>query len=132
MNCANVYGYGDDPLRWALLCRGVLEFLKTDTSWTPDIIVAADWTTGFLPNFIKTVYKDDPVLSKITTIFAIHNLYHQGMFDHKFVNEMDYDDGHSPIPAFEDERSIKLMQCVEALCILMQLRLFLLPMLKKF
>jgi starch synthase len=104
----NIYGYGDDPVRWALLCRGVLEFLKTDTSWTPDIIVAADWTTGFLPNYSKTVYKDDPVISKITTIFAIHNLYHQGMFDHKFVNEMDYDDGHSPIPAFEDERLNKV------------------------
>jgi starch synthase len=104
----NVYGYGDDPIRWALLCRGVLEFLKVDTRWTPDIIVAADWPTGFLPNFAKTIYKDDPVISKITTIFAIHNLYHQGMFDHKFVNEMDYDDGHSPIPAFEEDRLMKV------------------------
>ena len=25
---ANVYGYSDDPVRWALLCKGVLEFLK--------------------------------------------------------------------------------------------------------
>jgi starch synthase len=105
---ANVYGYGDDPVRWALLCRGVLEFLRLDTHWTPDIIVAADWGMGYLPNFARTIYKDDPVISKIRTVFAIHNLYHQGMFDHKFVNEMDYDDGHSPIPAFEDERLGKI------------------------
>ncbi len=105
---ANVYGYGDDPLRWALLCRGVLEFLKQDQTWTPDIIVAADWQGGFLPNFLKTVYKDDPILSKITTVFTIHNLYYQGMFDHRYVNEMDYDDGHSPIPAFEDDRLMKI------------------------
>jgi starch synthase len=104
----NVYGYGDDPIRWALLSRGVLEFLKTDKRWIPDIIVAADWPSGYLPNYAKTVYKEDPVISKITTVFAIHNLYHQGMFDHKFVNEMDYDDGHSLIPAFEEERLMKI------------------------
>jgi starch synthase len=105
---ANVYGYGDDALRWALLSRGVLEFLRADNRWIPDVIVCADWQTGFIPNYLKTTYKEDPVLSKITTVFAIHNLYYQGMFDHKFVNEMDYDDGHSPIPAFEDQRLTKI------------------------
>lgn len=104
---ANVYGYSDDPIRWALLSRGVLEFL-TKSKWVPDIVVSADWPTGFLPNYARTVYKNHPVISKITTVFTIHNLYHQGMFDHKFVNEMDYDDGHSAIPAFEDPRLLKI------------------------
>src|SRR6185436_5040221 len=44
---ANVYGYGDDPVRWALLCRGTLEFLKV-SDWQPDVIAASDWTTGLL------------------------------------------------------------------------------------
>ncbi len=105
---ANVYGYADDPVRWALLSRGVLEFLRLRKEWTPDIIVSADWQTGYLSNFLKTVYKDDPVLSKITTVFSIHNLYHQGIFDHRYTQEMDYDDGHSPIPAFEDGRLMKI------------------------
>lgn len=105
---SNVYGYLDDAIRWALLSRGVLEFLRIYEEWTPDIIVAADWQTGFLPCYLRTVYRKDKKLSKITTIFTIHNLYYQGMFDHHFVSEMDYDDGKSSIPSFFSERLLKM------------------------
>lgn len=104
---ANVYGYADDPIRWALLCRGTLEFLKY-SNWVPDVIVACDWQAGFLPNYLKNAYKDDPVLSKIATVFSIHNIYHQGLFDHHFVSEMDYDAGQAPICGFFDPRLLKL------------------------
>ena len=104
---ANVYGYSDDPIRWALLCRGALEFLK-HSKWIPDVIVACDWQAGFLPDYLKTVYQDDPGLSKIATVFSVHNLYHQGMFDHNFVSEMDFDAGQAPIPGFFDPRLLKL------------------------
>src|SRR3989338_5571438 len=90
---ANVYGYADDAARWALLCRGVLEFLRSYRNWKPDVIVAADWQTGFLPNYLKTIYKNDPLLASIATVFTIHNLYYQGMFDHRFVSEMDFEYG---------------------------------------
>jgi starch synthase len=101
---ANVYGYADDAVRWALLCRGVLEFLKNSSEWTPDIIVCSDWQTALIPNLLKTEYKENPKLSKIATVFSIHNLYFQAMFDHRFVSEMDKDDGHSPVPSFNDPR----------------------------
>ena len=105
---SNVYGYSDDVIRWNLLSRGVLEFLRLDKDWLPDIIVSNDWQTGFLPNYLKTVYKDDPLLSKISTVFVIHNLYYQGMFDHRYVSELDYDDGQSLIPSFFDPRIYKI------------------------
>ena len=105
---ANVYEYSDDHIRFALLSRGALEFIRQQNEWTPDIIVASDWMTGLLPNYLKTVYKNDPKLSGIATVFSIHNLAFQGMFDHRFVQEMDYDDGHSAIPEFSDERLKKL------------------------
>ncbi|PIR87755.1 MAG: hypothetical protein COU10_02990 [Candidatus Harrisonbacteria bacterium CG10_big_fil_rev_8_21_14_0_10_45_28] len=105
---ANVYGYADDPIRWALLSRGVLEFLRVDKAWAPDVILATDWSLGFLPNYLKTTYKKDPVLSKIASIFSIHNMAYQGMFDHNFVQEMDFDDGHSLIPSFNDPRLMKI------------------------
>lgn len=104
---ANVYGYGDDTTRWVLLSRGSLEFIKV-SDWRPDIIVASDWQTGFIPNLMHTVYKDDPVISKISNIFSIHNLKHQGTFDPSLVSEMDIDAGQSPIPSFFDPR-IKYM-----------------------
>lgn len=104
---ANIYGYADDAVRWALLCRGALEFIK-QSRWKPDIIIATDWQAGFLPNYLKTVYKNDPRLNSIAVIFSIHNLSHQGSFKHQFVAESDFDDGHSPIPSFSDPRLLKI------------------------
>jgi len=100
---ANVYGYSDDPTRWALLSRGVLEFIKTG-GFVPDIIHCNDWHTALVPNYLKTVYKKDPVLSKITTSLTIHNLSYQGNFDHKHVSELDMDDGKSSIASFFNPR----------------------------
>src|SRR3989338_2963197 len=84
---ANVYGYGDDAVRWVLLSKGALEFIKK-SNWKPDIIVASDWQTGFIANPVHTDYKENPILSKIPINFSIHNLKHQGMFGPKFVSEM--------------------------------------------
>jgi len=103
---SNVYGYSDDPIRFTLLSRGVLEFLR-HSDWVPDVINCTDWHTGSLPNYLKTVYSQDPVLSKIKTVFSIHNLAHQAVFDHRFVSQMDFDDGKSPIAPFFSEKLAK-------------------------
>ena len=101
-----VYGYDDDAARWAILCRGSLEFIRNNT-WIPDIIVASDWQGGLIPNFIKTEYANDPVLSKIASVFSIHNLYFQGMFDQRHINDLEYDDGQSKVPPINDARLLK-------------------------
>lgn len=93
---SNVYGYNDDHIRFLLLSLGVMEFLKI-SDWTPEVINASDWHTGHIPNLIKTVYKNDPKISKIATIFSIHNIMHQGLFDHKNINDLDYDNGKGEI-----------------------------------
>lgn len=99
----NVYGYGDDPVRFALLSKGVLEFLKK-SDWVPHIINCNDWHTGACINYLKTNYRKDRKLSKIGSVFSIHNIYFQGNFDHKFVSEADFDDGKSPVENFFSER----------------------------
>jgi len=104
---ANVYGYADDAVRWALLSRATLEFLR-HSSWRPDVIVSADWQTGLISNYFHTIYKKDPKLSSIAIVFSIHNLFFQAMFDHHFVSEMDYDSGREAIPPFNDSRLLKL------------------------
>lgn len=105
----SVYGYDDDPSRWALLSRGTLEFIKhPENDWLPDVIVANDWQGGLIPNYIKTEYSKDPVISKIATVFVIHNIHFQGMFDYRHVSELDYDDGQSPIPGITDSRIHKI------------------------
>lgn len=101
---ANVYGYSDDPTRWALLSRGVLEFIKTE-KFIPDIIHCHDWHTGIVSNYMKTVYNKDPVISKITSVFTIHNMAFQGyQIDHRNPTELEYDDGKSPVADFFNSR----------------------------
>ncbi|MCL5733461.1 MAG: glycogen synthase [Patescibacteria group bacterium] len=104
---ANAYGYTDDAIRWALLSKGTLEFLKK-SKWIPDIIVACDWQAGLLPNYLRTEYSKEPLFSKIAMVFSIHNLSYQGMFDHHLVTQADYDAGHEEIPTFDNPRLLKL------------------------
>ena len=104
---ANVYGYADDPIRWALLSRGVLEFLK-HSAWVPNVIVANDWQAGLIPNIIHKEYQNDSVIDTIATVFVIHNLFHQGAFDHRFVSEMNFDAGQSPVGDLFSPRLLQL------------------------
>lgn len=104
---ANVYGYKDDPVRWVLLSKGALEFVKR-SAWKPDVIISSDWETGFVPNFLETTFKNDKELSSIASVFSVHNLRNQGIFDPYFVPETKIDSGQSQIPDFFDEEILKL------------------------
>lgn len=94
---ANVYNYSDDHIRFGLLSKAAVEFIKSEV-FVPDIIHANDWHTGYLIDYLKNSeeYKDDPRLKKIATILSIHNIY-QGVFDFINASEMDHDDGKNPL-----------------------------------
>lgn len=102
---ANVYGYADDPTRFMLLCKGAIEFIK-QTDLDIDIIHCNDWHTGYLPNLLKTEYLDDKKMGKIPTVFTVHNLSYQGVFDYSNVTEMNYDDGKSRLLDFFHEKLV--------------------------
>jgi len=74
-----VYGYDDDGERFVFFCRAVLEMLKK-LGWQPDVIHCNDWHTGIIPNWLKTIHKDDPFFANTATVFTIHNLAYQGIF----------------------------------------------------
>ena len=103
---ANVYGYKDDHIRFALLSRGVLEFLKKAREWRPDVIHCNDWHTGYLMNDLRIRYKKVPWLKKIATVLTIHNLRSQGPFDHRFASPLNFDDGKGSLLSFF-EKSFK-------------------------
>jgi len=74
-----VYGYHDDGERFVFFCRAVLEMLKK-LNWQPDVIHCNDWHTAIVPNWLKTIYKQDPFFADIAIVFTIHNLAYQGIF----------------------------------------------------
>lgn len=104
---ANVYNYSDDPIRFGLLSRGAVEFIKAGY-FVPDIVHANDWHTGYLFDYLRhdTAYKDDPHLKRIASLLSIHNIY-QGLFDFTNASEMDFDDGKSQLVSFFSDRFIK-------------------------
>lgn len=99
---ANVYEYGDDHIRFGLLSRAVLEFLKTET-FMPDLIHANDWHTAYLLNHLQDEYVNNPQFKKIASLLSVHNTY-QGNFDFRHAPETDFDDGSSPIASLFSDR----------------------------
>lgn len=70
----NAYGYEDDAKRFARFCRAVPQ-VAASLRFTPDIVYANDWQTGYLPtvlqhsqeSFLPQGYAGKP------TVFLIHN-----------------------------------------------------------
>src|SRR6266542_3412263 len=87
-----LYGTGDGDYpdsceRFTFFCRGVLESLLAldragSSTWRPQLIHANDWQTGLIPVYLKTLYRDEPALEGLSTLFTIHNLAYQGVFWH--------------------------------------------------
>lgn len=98
---ANVYGYSDDHIRFGLLSRAALEFMKTGV-FVPDIVHANDWHTGYLIDWLHR----EKGLEKVASLLSVHNIY-QGVFDFARASEMDYDDGKSPLESFYSDRFFK-------------------------
>jgi starch synthase len=71
---------GDEPLRWAFLCRAVLETCQR-LQWSPDVVHCNDWHTGLLPLYLKTTYAWDRLFTPSRTLLTIHNIAYQGFFD---------------------------------------------------
>jgi len=76
-----IYGSGNfDVERFAFFSRAVVELAKRIGD-SPDIIHCNDWQTGFIPAYLATVYAGDPFFARTATLFTIHNLAYQGLFD---------------------------------------------------
>jgi starch synthase len=80
----NIYGYTDDGERFILFCRAALEAARA-LDWKPDIVHCNDWHTGIVPNWMHTVYRDDPFFNNTATVYTIHNLAYQGIFGYRLL-----------------------------------------------
>jgi starch synthase len=80
----NIYGYTDDGERFILFCRAALEMTRR-LGWAPDLLHCHDWHTAIIPNWMRTLYRDDPHLASTATVFTIHNLAFQGIFGYRIL-----------------------------------------------
>jgi starch synthase len=87
------YGTGghdhpDNPLRFAALARAAFE-AAIAAGFQPDIVHAHDWQGGLAPVYLKTLYRDHPVMSGVPAIFTIHNVAYKGLCDPTWLREVD-------------------------------------------
>ena len=81
---SQVYGEFDDAERVAFFSKAVLETVRyIEKNYRPDIIHCNDWHTALIPVYLRELYKGDPLFDPIRTVFTIHNLKFQGIYDIK-------------------------------------------------
>lgn len=77
----HVYGeMHEDIERFAFFDRAVLSLLPS-LDFKPDVIHCNDWQTGMIPVLLHAHCQDNPFYWGIRTVFTIHNLKFQGVWD---------------------------------------------------
>ena len=80
--------YADNPRRFAFLSRAALEYAARHGAG-PAIVHAHDWQAGLAPVYLKALYASHPVLGGTPTVFTIHNLAYQGVFEPDWLPRLD-------------------------------------------
>jgi starch synthase len=79
-----IYMYPDDAERFIFFSRAALETCRA-MGWQPDVIHSNEWHTALVPNWLRTVYKDDPFFASTATVYTAHNLEYQGIFGYRIL-----------------------------------------------
>ncbi|MCZ8355078.1 MAG: glycogen/starch synthase [Cyclobacteriaceae bacterium] len=75
--------YADNDERAIFFCKGAIETVKK-LGWSPDIVHCNDWITSFIPLYLKTTYKNDPLFKNTKSVFTIYDNH----FSHKFNEDI--------------------------------------------
>ena len=82
-----MYGCFDDGERFAFFCRAVLEALP-HLDFTPQILHCHDWHTGMVSVLLAAQYRLQPFYQDIRTVFTIHNMAYQGIFNKEILTDL--------------------------------------------
>ena len=71
--------WDDNARRFALFCHVAVDIAldKLNLGWQPDIVHCNDWQSGLVPALLQ------PFKQRPATVFTIHNLAYQGLFNHQ-------------------------------------------------
>ncbi|MEA3521596.1 MAG: glycogen synthase [Campylobacterota bacterium] len=101
-----LYGDANDDLRFGIFCAAIVELALHVKA---DLIHLNDWHTALVALFIKERSLD------IKTIFTIHNLAYQGIFDYSSLEEMGIDSKYFTMDVLEFYGNVNFMKAGIAL-----------------
>lgn len=82
--------YGDirfDIEKFIFFSKAALSILPT-IDFRPDLIHCHDWQTGLIPVYLKERFQANEFYRGIKTVFTIHNLKFQGIWDRKTIQNI--------------------------------------------
>lgn len=78
--------FEDNEDRMIFFCKGVIETIRK-FGWPADYIHCLGWMTALIPFYLKTAYKNDPILNKFKIIYTPYKQDISGFFTSKFINK---------------------------------------------
>jgi len=102
--------FPDEDERTIFFNRAVLAAVKA-LDLHPDIIHCNDFHSGLIPAYLKIDGGNDPHFAGAATVFSIHNLAYQGVFEPEFLQKAGFKSSlFSPMSPFEFWGRVNLMK----------------------
>src|SRR5699024_1232170 len=79
-----LYGFDDDAERYIFYSKACT-LLPKEINFKPDIIHSNDWHTAMVNVFVNDFRQEDSFYEDIRTLFTIHNLKYQGVFNSDYL-----------------------------------------------
>ena len=79
-----IYSFPDDGERFVFYTRASMEAAR-HLGWQPHVIHSNEWHTALAPNWLRTIYQDDPFYARTASLYTIHNLAYQGIFGYRIL-----------------------------------------------
>ncbi|MDF2591702.1 MAG: hypothetical protein K0S75_1168 [Clostridia bacterium] len=86
-NRDGIYGFYDDGERFSFFDRAVLEMIES-IDFKPDVLHCNDWHTGMIVPLLDAHYRQKQAYRNMKTIFTIHNLKYQGVFQQEILGDL--------------------------------------------
>lgn len=82
-----IYGHYDDGERFAFFSKSIFDIFPL-IGFVPDIIHAHDWHAALTCIYLDILYKKNGRFTDIKSVFTIHNIQYQGIFDLSFSDDI--------------------------------------------
>ncbi|MCK4349956.1 MAG: glycogen/starch synthase, partial [Candidatus Krumholzibacteria bacterium] len=93
--------FPDEAERTVFFNRAVIETIKA-LDFYPDVVHCNDFHSGLIPAYIGIDEEDDPHFAGTGTVFSVHNLAYQGIFEKDFLKIAGFDEElFTPMGPFE-------------------------------
>ena len=78
------FDWADNDVRFASFSYAAVQIAlgRADKSWSADLVHANDWQSALIPGYLEWLH------AKLPTVFTIHNLAYQGVFDRRAMSRL--------------------------------------------